>query len=113
MSYLAQLTENFDVIILDPPAFAKHQSAKHKAIQAYRRINQEAIARIPKGGFLFTFSCSQVIDKITFEGIIRSAAINLGREVKIIERLSQPQDHPISIFHPEGDYLKGLALCVL
>jgi len=112
LSYLSDLKEDFDVIILDPPAFAKHQSSKHKAIQAYRRINQEAIARIPKGGFLFTFSCSQVIDKITFEGIVRSAAINLGREVKIIERLGQPQDHPISIFHPEGDYLKGLALYV-
>ncbi len=110
LKYLDQTTEAFDVIILDPPAFAKHQSAKHNAIQAYRRINQQALTILPQGGILFTFSCSQAIDKVTFEGIIRSAAININREIKIIGYLNQPADHPVSIFHPEGDYLKGLVI---
>jgi 23S rRNA (cytosine1962-C5)-methyltransferase len=112
MDYLKTTDDNWDIIVLDPPAFAKHLSAKHNAIKAYRRINKEAIQKIKNGGLLFTFSCSQVIDKLTFEGIVRSAAIECGKEIKIIHRLSQPQDHPVSVYHPEGEYLKGLVLWV-
>ncbi|MFN8670559.1 MAG: class I SAM-dependent rRNA methyltransferase [Candidatus Sericytochromatia bacterium] len=103
---------NYDIIILDPPAFAKHLSAKHSAIMGYKRLNQTALKRIKKGGILFTFSCSQVVDKYTFSNTITSAAIEAGRNVRVMGYLSQPADHPINIFHPEGDYLKGLILYV-
>ena len=112
MNYLKNTESDWDIVILDPPAFAKHLSAKHNAIQAYRRINKEAMQKIKNGGLLFTFSCSHVIDKITFEGIVRSAAIECGKEAKIVHRLTQPQDHPVSIYHPEGEYLKGLVLII-
>lgn len=110
--YLEHMEEDYDIIVLDPPAFAKHKSARHNAIQAYRRINEQAIKRIRSGGFLFTFSCSQVIDKQLFQDIIASAAINAGRQVRILHHLRQPADHPVSVFHPEGEYLKGLVLAV-
>lgn len=110
--YLEHMEEDYDIIILDPPAFAKHKSARHNAIQAYRRINEQAIKRIRSGGFLFTFSCSQVIDKQLFQDIIASAAINAGRQVRILYHLRQPADHPVSVFHPEGEYLKGLVLAI-
>lgn len=103
---------NFDVIILDPPAFAKSINKRHNAIQAYKRLNAEGFKRINKGGFLFTFSCSQVVDKELFTATVMSAAIEAKREVKILHYLSQPADHPVNIFHPEGSYLKGLVLYV-
>jgi 23S rRNA (cytosine1962-C5)-methyltransferase len=102
----------YDVIILDPPAFAKHQAAKHNAVQAYKRINAEAMERIKPGGILFTFSCSQVVDKALFNNTITAAAIMVGRKIKILHYLSQPADHPVNIFHTESEYLKGLVLFV-
>ncbi len=102
----------YDVIVLDPPAFAKHIDARHHAVMGYKRLNAEALRRIRKGGILFTFSCSQVIDKRLFESTIMSAAIVAKRNAKILYRLSQPPDHPVNIFHPEGEYLKGLAIYV-
>lgn len=103
---------NYDVIVLDPPAFAKHLSAKHSAIMGYKRLNSTALKKMKKGGILFTFSCSQVVDKYTFANTITSAAIDAERKVRVIHSLTQPPDHPINIFHPEGDYLKGLVLYV-
>lgn len=108
--YLQENTEDFDVIVLDPPAFAKHLSARHNALKGYQRLNALAIEQIKPGGILFTFSCSQVVDKTLFYNAIVAAAIQAGRNVKVLERLSQPGDHPVSIYHPEGEYLKGLVL---
>lgn len=108
--YLETNDEDFDIIVLDPPAFAKHMSAKNNALKGYTRLNAMAISQIKPGGILFTFSCSQVIDKNLFYNAIVAAAIQVGRSVKVLERLSQPGDHPVSIFHPEGEYLKGLIL---
>ena len=102
----------FDLIILDPPAFAKRHHDRHRGLQGYRFLNAEAIKKIAKGGILFTFSCSQAVDKATFQGIVTAAAIEARRNVRIIHQLSQPADHPINIFHPEGSYLKGLVLFV-
>lgn len=102
----------YDLIVLDPPAFAKNISARHNAVMGYKRLNAEAIKRIEKGGIIFTFSCSQVVDKHMFYQTIFSAAIESGRNIKVLERLSQPNDHPVSIYHPEGEYLKGLILYV-
>ena len=102
----------FDLIVLDPPAFAKRHQDRHRGLQGYRFINAEAIKRIAKGGILFTFSCSQAVDKATFQGIVTAAAIEAGRNVRVLYQLSQPADHPINIFHPEGAYLKGLVLLV-
>lgn len=102
----------YDVIILDPPAFAKHMDARHHAVMGYKRLNSEALKRIRKGGILFTYSCSQVIDKRLFENTIMSAAIVAKRKARILYRMSQPADHPVNIFHPEGEYLKGLVIYV-
>jgi 23S rRNA (cytosine1962-C5)-methyltransferase len=113
VEYMKNIEEDYDVIVLDPPAFAKHLSAKHKAIQGYRRINEAALRQIKPGGILFTFSCSQVIDKQQFTSILLASAISVGRTVKILHQLHQGADHPISIFHPEGEYLKGLVLEVI
>ncbi len=105
--------ENFyDVIVLDPPAFAKSRDVKHNAVIGYKKLNSAALKQIKKGGILFTFSCSQVIDKFLFFNTITAAAIEAKRKVKIIHVLSQPADHPINVFHPEGEYLKGLVLFV-
>jgi 23S rRNA (cytosine1962-C5)-methyltransferase len=104
--------EEYDIIVLDPPAFAKAQSARHHAIQAYTRLNQAAFKKIKKGGIVFTFSCSQVVDREMFTGAVTSAAIDSHRNIKVLHHLSQPADHPISIFNPEGLYLKGLVLYV-
>jgi 23S rRNA (cytosine1962-C5)-methyltransferase len=103
---------NYDLIVLDPPAFAKHRSARHAAIQAYKRINAKAMEIIAPGGILFTFSCSQVVTTDLFENTIVAASIECGREVRILHRLQQPPDHPVSVYHPEGAYLKGLVLHV-
>ena len=102
----------FDLIILDPPAFAKRHQDRHRGLGGYRFLNAEAIKRIAPGGLLFTFSCSQAVDKATFQGIVTAAAIEAKRNVRIIGQLAQPADHPINIFHPEGAYLKGLMLLV-
>lgn len=111
--YVKEVSENeFDLIILDPPAFAKRHQDRHRGLQGYRFINAEAIRRIAKGGLLFTFSCSQAIDKSMFQSIVTAAAIEVGRNVRILYQLSQPADHPINIYHPEGAYLKGLVLLV-
>ena len=111
--YVTDMREGaFDLIILDPPAFAKRHQDRHRGLGGYKFINAEAIKRIAKGGLLFTFSCSQAVDKATFQGIVTAAAIEAKRNVRIIDQLSQPADHPINIFHPEGAYLKGLLLYV-
>lgn len=102
----------YDVIVLDPPAFAKHRDARHQAVKGYQRLNAEAMKIIRSGGIIFTFSCSQVVDKKLFYDTIVSAAIQAGRQIKVLHQLSQAPDHPVSIFHPEGEYLKGLVLYV-
>lgn len=104
--------ESYEVIVLDPPAFAKRMNVRHNALMGYKRLNAEAIKKIAPGGLLFTFSCSQVVDKYLFNNTIMAAAIEAGREVKVLHELDQPADHPFSIFHPEGAYLKGLVLYV-
>lgn len=110
MEWLRPNEETFDIIVVDPPAFAKHMNAKHNAVQAYKRLNAAAIRKVNEQGLLFTFSCSQVIDPLLFRNTILAAAIEAGRKVQIIHQLSQGPDHPINIFHPEGEYLKGLVL---
>ena len=102
----------FDLIILDPPAFAKHRDAVKNALRGYQHINAKAIEMIRPGGILFTFSCSQAVDKEQFRLAVFSAAAQVGRNVRILHQLHQPQDHPINIYHPEGEYLKGLVLYV-
>ena len=102
----------YDIIVLDPPAFAKHQNVRHNAIMGYKRLNYEAIKQIKPGGFLFTFSCSQVVDKNTFNSTVMAAAIEAGRNVRVLHHLTQPADHCVNIFHPEGEYLKGLVVHV-
>ena len=102
----------YDLMIVDPPAFAKHRGALKNALRAYQRLNAAAIARVAPGGLVFTFSCSQVVDKITFANTVFSAAAQTGRSVRILDRLCQGADHPVSIYHPEGEYLKGLLLYV-
>jgi 23S rRNA (cytosine1962-C5)-methyltransferase len=111
-SFLKQSKEKYDVIVLDPPAFAKHLSAVKNAMVGYRNLNYEGIKNISPGGILFTFSCSQAIDKDLFRKVVFQAASQAKRTVKIMHQLSQPADHPISIYHPEGEYLKGLVLYV-
>ena len=106
------LEEQYDIIILDPPAFAKHMKVKHKALQGYKRLNTRAIEQIKPNGILFTFSCSQVIDNNLFRHMVLSSAIAAGRNVSILKQMHQPADHPINIFHPESEYLKGLVLKV-
>jgi 23S rRNA (cytosine1962-C5)-methyltransferase len=110
--WLKSIDQNYDLIVLDPPAFAKHTDARHRAVQAYKRLNLNALKKIAPGGILFTFSCSQVVDKELFRHTITSAAIESGRNIRILHQLSQGPDHPVNIFHPEGEYLKGLVLQV-
>ena len=102
----------YDLIILDPPAFAKHKEARHQAMKGYQRLNAEAMKMIRPGGIIFTFSCSQVVDRQLFYDTVVSAAIQSGRQIKVLHHLSQPADHPVSLYHPEGEYLKGLVLYV-
>jgi 23S rRNA (cytosine1962-C5)-methyltransferase len=110
--FLKDKQNEYDVVILDPPAFAKHRDARHQAVRGYQRLNAEAMRAIKTGGILFTFSCSQVVDPQLFYDTIVSAAIQSGRDISVLHHLSQPADHPVSIFHPEGEYLKGLVLYV-
>ena len=102
----------YDLIIVDPPAFAKHRGAMKNALRAYQRLNAAALAKVAPGGFVFTFSCSQVVDKEAFALAVFSAAAETGRSVRILDRLNQGADHPVNIYHPEGEYLKGLLLYV-
>lgn len=110
--YLKNTVQKYDLMILDPPAFAKHQNAIENAIKAYRRLNRQAIKSILPQGIIFTFSCSQVVNAEMFQSAVLSAAIDAGRNVRILHKLTQPADHPMNIFHPEGSYLKGLVLFV-
>ncbi len=110
--YLETSAGNDDFIILDPPAFAKHRESKHQAVKGYQRLNMLAMKGIKKGGLLATFSCSQVIDRQLFYDTVVSAAVLAGRDIRILHRMGQPPDHPVSAFHPEGEYLKGLVLWV-
>ncbi len=102
----------YDLIVLDPPAFAKHRTALRNALRGYQRLNARAIERIAPGGILFTFSCSQAVSKEQFRLAVFSAAAQTGRRVRILHQLTQPADHPVNIYHPEGEYLKGLVLYV-
>ena len=102
----------YDLMIVDPPAFAKHRGVLRNALRAYQRLNAAAIARVAPGGLIFTYSCSQVVDKESFALAVFSAAASVGRSVRILDRLNQPADHPVNIYHPEGEYLKGLLLYV-
>ncbi len=110
--FLDQSQNKYDLIVLDPPAFAKHQNVLNNAIQGYKKLNRKGIEVIRPGGILFTFSCSQVMTKDLFRQTIFTAAANTGRKVKILHQLTQPADHPVNIYHPEGEYLKGLVLYV-
>lgn len=110
--FLKGKENQYDIIVLDPPAFAKHRDARHQAVKGYQRLNAEALRVIRKGGFLLTFSCSQVVDRKLFYDTIVSSAIQVGRDVRMLAFMSQPADHPVSVFHPEGEYLKGLLLYV-
>lgn len=110
--YLRDIQDKYDLIVLDPPAFAKHRNSLHQALQGYKRINTRAFEQIRSGGILFTFSCSQVVSKEKFREAVFSAAAISGRTVRILHQLTQPVDHPVNIYHPEGEYLKGLVLYV-
>lgn len=113
IDYLKNVPEGkYDLMIVDPPAFAKHRGVLKNALRAYQRLNAAAIAKVAPGGFVFTFSCSQVVDKESFALAVFSAAAHTGRSVRILDRLNQPADHSVNIYHPEGEYLKGLLLYV-
>jgi 23S rRNA (cytosine1962-C5)-methyltransferase len=111
-NFLRDCTDDYDVIILDPPAFAKSIQSRHQAVMAYKRLNYQALQKIRRQGIIFTFSCSQVVNEDHFQGAVTAAAIESARQVRILARLSQPADHPTSIYHSEGSYLKGLVLAV-
>ena len=112
VDYLKDIGDKYDLIILDPPAFAKHHKVLGNAMQGYKRLNARALSQIRPGGILFTFSCSQAVSKELFRTTVFSAAAIAGRKVRILHQLTQPADHPINIYHPEGEYLKGLVLYV-
>ncbi len=110
--FLKDIKERYDLMIIDPPAFSKHRDSLPKALQAYKRLNAKAMECISSGGIIFTFSCSQVVSSARFREAVFSGAALAGRNVRILHQLSQPADHPVSIYHPEGEYLKGLVLYV-
>ena len=110
--YLDDNDKKYDLIVLDPPAFAKHRMALHNALKGYIRLNIKGLQRIKPGGILFTFSCSQAVSKENFRNAVFTAAAQTGRNVRILHQLHQPADHPVNIYHPEGEYLKGLVLYV-
>ncbi|MEK6547243.1 MAG: class I SAM-dependent rRNA methyltransferase [Bacteroidota bacterium] len=113
LPYLKANEDEFDIIVLDPPAFAKSMNAKHKALQGYQKINELALRKIKKNGLLFTYSCSQVITRDLFYNMLVAAGIAVGREIQVIHQMTQSPDHPINLFHPESNYLKGFVLKVL
>ncbi len=110
--FLNNISDKYDLIILDPPAFAKHNNVLANALQGYKRLNMKAIEQIKPGGIIFTFSCSQVVTRENFRKSVFAAAANTGRNVRILHQMSQPPDHPVNIYHPESEYLKGLVLYV-
>ena len=110
--FLEEKKDKYDIVVLDPPAFAKHRAALHNALKGYIRLNAKGIRLVKEGGLLFTFSCSQAVSKDQFRSAVFTAAAQSGRKVRIIPQLHQPADHPINIYHPEGEYLKGLVLYV-
>lgn len=110
--FLDRMGDQYDLIILDPPAFAKHRDALRNALRGYTKLNAKAFEKIRPGGILFTFSCSQVVNKQDFRNAVFTAAAQIGRSVRILHQLTQPGDHPVNIYHPEGEYLKGLVLYV-
>lgn len=110
--FLNDIRDKYDLIILDPPAFAKHNNVLANALQGYKRLNMKAIEMIRPGGIIFTFSCSQVVNRENFRKSVFAAAANTGRSVRILHQMSQPPDHPVNIYHPESEYLKGLVLYV-
>ena len=110
--FLDRMGDQYDLIILDPPAFAKHRDAVRNALRGYTKLNAKAFEKIRPGGILFTFSCSQVVNKDNFRNAVFTAAAQSGRSVRILHQLTQPGDHPVNIYHPEGEYLKGLVLYV-
>ena len=112
VEYLKNIEDKYDLIILDPPAFAKHHKVLGNAMQGYKRLNARALAQIKSGGLLFTFSCSQAVSKELFRTTVFSAAAIAGRKVRILHQLTQPADHPINIYHPEREYLNGVVLYV-
>ena len=110
--FLEEKKDKYDIVVLDPPAFAKHRAALHNALKGYIRLNAKGIRLVKEGGLLFTFSCSQAVSKDQFRSAVFTAAAQSGRKIRIIHQLHQPADHPINIYHPEGEYLKGLVLYV-
>ena len=111
--YLNQVeTDSYDIVVVDPPAFAKSLAKRHNAVQAYKRLNISALKKVNPGGYLFTFSCSQVVNTQLFYDTIVAAGIESNRNIRVVRHLSQASDHPVSLFHPEGHYLKGLLLYV-
>ncbi len=112
MAFLKNNTRTYEVMVVDPPAFAKNVRKKHNAVQGYKRLNALAIKQVAPGGIIFTFSCSQVVDRQLFYDTVTAAGIEAGRNVRVLHHLSQPADHPVNLFHPEGSYLKGLVLRV-
>jgi 23S rRNA (cytosine1962-C5)-methyltransferase len=110
--FLADHERMYDLMVIDPPAFAKHHNALNNALQGYKRLNARAIEKIESGGIIFTFSCSQAVSRENFRKSVFVAAANTSRRVRILHQLTQPADHPVSIYHPEGEYLKGLVLLV-
>ncbi|MBP6386548.1 MAG: class I SAM-dependent rRNA methyltransferase [Pseudarcicella sp.] len=113
MKFLKANDQVYDVLVLDPPAYAKSKDARHRAVQGYKRLNSEGLSKLKSGGILFTFSCSQVVDKELFYNTIVAAALEAGKQVRVLHHLTQPADHPVNFFHPEGSYLKGLVLYVV
>ncbi|HEX2968747.1 MAG TPA: class I SAM-dependent rRNA methyltransferase [Bacteroidales bacterium] len=111
-NFLEDIRDKYDLIILDPPAFAKHNNVLANALQGYKRLNMKAIEQIRPGGIIFTFSCSQVVSRENFRKSVFAAAANTGRNVRILHQMSQPADHPVNIYHPESEYLKGLVIYV-
>ena len=110
--FLNNIKDQYDLIILDPPAFAKHNNVLANALQGYKRLNMKAIEQVKPGGVIFTFSCSQVVSRENFRKSVFAAAANTGRQVRILHQMSQPPDHPVNIYHPESEYLKGLVIYV-
>ena len=110
--FLDEMASNYDLVILDPPAFAKHRDALKQALRGYTKLNAKAMEKMPKGSILFTFSCSQAVSKEQFRTAVFSAAMQTGRQIRILHQLHQPADHPINIYHPEGEYLKGLVVYI-
>ena len=110
VKFLRAHEDNYDIVVVDPPAYAKSYNKRHRAVQGYKRLNVEAIKRIKPGGLLFTFSCSQVVDRQLFQDTIVAAGLESGRSARVLHQLTQSPDHPVNLFHPEGSYLKGLVV---